>query len=109
MSTTGTPPPGPSCASGEPHWKPALKRVARLTPREQETFELLAEGLSNTSMARRLHVTERTVRAHVAAVMEKLELDSRLAACLASYAFTTEHRARTGPELSSELSEEYRS
>ncbi|MFI9226887.1 response regulator transcription factor [Streptomyces rimosus] len=87
MSDFGTPMPGPARAAGEPHWKPSLGKVGRLTPRERETFLLLAEGLSNESMARRLYVTERTVRAHVAAVMAKLELDSRLAACLASYAF----------------------
>ncbi|MFE4334416.1 response regulator transcription factor [Streptomyces sp. NPDC056831] len=76
---------------GAPHWTPALEPVGRLTPREQETFLLLAEGLSNGTMAQRLHVTERTVRAHVAAVMEKLELSSRLTVCLASYVFSTEH------------------
>ncbi|KJK49017.1 MULTISPECIES: response regulator transcription factor [unclassified Streptomyces] len=90
MSETETPYAAPARAPGGPHWKPALGRVGRLTPREQETFLLLAEGLSNESMAQRLHVTERTVRAHVAAVMEKLELSSRLAVCLASYAFATE-------------------
>ncbi|AIA02564.1 response regulator transcription factor [Streptomyces noursei] len=75
--------------SSEPHWRPALGRVCRLTRREQETFALLFEGLSNASMAERLHITERTVRAHVAAVLAKLELESRLAACLASYEFFT--------------------
>lgn len=88
--------------TGEPHWAPALKRVGRLTPRERETFLLLAEGLSNESMAQRLHVTERTVRAHVAAVLDKLELNSRLAACLASYAFGTEVRSCGHPELLAE-------
>ncbi|MEU1080734.1 LuxR C-terminal-related transcriptional regulator [Streptomyces sp. NPDC005908] len=90
MNVTAPHMPAGARAPGAPHWKPALERVGRLTPREQETFLLLAEGLSNAGMARRLHVTERTVRAHVAAVMEKLELDSRLTACLASYAFSTE-------------------
>ncbi|MFD6885642.1 response regulator transcription factor [Streptomyces sp. NPDC059957] len=73
-----------------PRWKPALGRVHRLTPREKETFLLLAEGLSNDWMAQRMHVTERTVRAHVSAVMEKLELQSRYSACLAAYAFGAE-------------------
>ncbi|MFG2976209.1 response regulator transcription factor [Streptomyces sp. NPDC048331] len=87
-------------APGAPHWTPALERVGRLTPREQETFLLLAEGLSNETMARRLHVTERTVRAHVAAVMEKLELSSRLTVCLASYVFSTENTDATDRPVS---------
>lgn len=91
MSATAPHTPAGARAPGAPHWKPALERVGRLTPREQETFLLLAEGLSNERMARRLHVTERTVRAHVAAVMEKLELNSRLTVCLASYVFSTEY------------------
>lgn len=99
MSDIGTPLPDPSCAAGEPHWTPALKRVGRLTPRERETFLLLAEGLSNESMAQHLHVTERTVRAHVAAVMDKLELKSRLAACLASYVFGSESRSSVQPGI----------
>jgi DNA-binding NarL/FixJ family response regulator len=102
VSDTATPSPTGARPPGAPHWKPALERVNRLTPREQETFLLLAEGLSNASMAGRLHVTERTVRAHVAAVMEKLELDSRLTVCLASYAFSTEYatagRQETAPK-----------
>ncbi|MFI9206452.1 response regulator transcription factor [Streptomyces sp. NPDC053048] len=85
-------------ASNEPHWMPALQRVDRLTPREREVFVLLAEGLSNDQMARRLWVSERTVRAHLSAVLEKLELGSRLCGCLASYAFRTSgthHRSRS--------------
>ncbi|MDX2819970.1 LuxR C-terminal-related transcriptional regulator [Streptomyces ipomoeae] len=71
--------------------------MGRLTPREQETFLLLAEGLSNEAMAQRLHVSERTVRAHVSAVMGKLELGSRLTTCLASYTFLTERRSDAHP------------
>ncbi|TLS43740.1 response regulator transcription factor [Streptomyces montanus] len=59
----------------------------RLTPREFEVFVMMAEGLSNERMADRLYLTERTVRAHLSAVTEKLELDSRLSVCLASYLF----------------------
>lgn len=74
----------------EPRWRIALKYVDRLTPRERELFTLLAEGSSNQCMADQLNVTERTVRAHLAAVMEKLEVTSRMAACLAAYCFRQE-------------------
>ncbi|MFD5465796.1 helix-turn-helix transcriptional regulator [Kitasatospora sp. NPDC127059] len=75
-----------AAAGSEPAWTRALDRLGRLTPREREVFVMLAEGLSNHQMAARLQVTERTVRAHLTAVLEKLELESRLSGCLASYA-----------------------
>ncbi|MFF4549482.1 response regulator transcription factor [Streptomyces sp. NPDC001435] len=71
----------------EPQWTAALQRLDRLTPRESEVFVMMAEGLSNEDMANRLHLTERTVRAHLSAITEKLELHSRLSLCLASYVF----------------------
>ncbi|SBT89780.1 regulatory protein, luxR family [Streptomyces sp. DI166] len=77
----------PEARRHEPHWIAALQRLDRLTPRESEVFVLMAEGLSNEDMADRLHLTERTVRAHLSAITEKLELNSRLRLCLASYAF----------------------
>jgi DNA-binding NarL/FixJ family response regulator len=46
-----------------------------LTPREREVLALLAEGLSNTSIASRLSVTERTVEAHTTQIFAKLGLE----------------------------------
>ncbi|MGX5210400.1 response regulator transcription factor [Streptomyces violaceus] len=85
---------GHSEAVDEPRWRLALKYVDRLTPRERELFTLLAEGSSNQCMADQLNVTERTVRAHLTAVMEKLEVTSRMAACLAAYYFRQELSTR---------------
>jgi len=47
-----------------------------LTPRERETLELVAEGLSNSAIAMRLFVTQRTVEAHVKQIFLKLGLDA---------------------------------
>jgi DNA-binding NarL/FixJ family response regulator len=47
-----------------------------LTEREREVLALVAEGLSNRAIARRLFVTERTVEAHVKQIFQKLGLDA---------------------------------
>lgn len=48
--------------------------LAALTPREGEVLALMAEGLTNVGIARRLWLTERTVETHVASIMAKLGL-----------------------------------
>jgi DNA-binding NarL/FixJ family response regulator len=50
----------------------------RMTPREQEVVNLIAEGLSNKQMATRLDISTHTVKSHVRNVMEKLALHTRL-------------------------------
>jgi DNA-binding NarL/FixJ family response regulator len=51
----------------------ARDRDSPLTPRELDVLRLLREGLSIDNMARRLVITERTVRAHVTAIKVKLD------------------------------------
>ena len=48
--------------------------LARLSPREREVLELMAEGRSNAAIAARLFVTERAVAKHTAAIFTKLDL-----------------------------------
>jgi two-component system, NarL family, response regulator LiaR len=48
-----------------------------LTDRELEALKLVAQGLSNQEIADRLVVSERTVRAHVSAILGKLHLANR--------------------------------
>ncbi len=51
-----------------------------LSPREQETLRLLAQGYDNRRIARELTLAEKTVRNHVSNIMAKLGVPSRAAA-----------------------------
>jgi len=48
------------------------KPVANLTPREMTVLRMLSEGLGHVEIAERLEISERTARAHVAAIRDKL-------------------------------------
>ena len=48
--------------------------IDRLTPREREVLELMAEGRSNGAIAEQLVVSERAVEKHVTSIFEKLRL-----------------------------------
>ena len=48
--------------------------LAVLSPREREVLQLMAEGLSNAGIGRRLWVAEGTVEKHVRSIMTKLNL-----------------------------------
>jgi DNA-binding NarL/FixJ family response regulator len=54
----------------------ASPAMQRLTSREREIVQLLAEGRSNKQIARLLDLSVKTVETHRAAVMRKLELES---------------------------------
>lgn len=63
-------------------WRDELARVGTLSGRERQVFALIGAGHSNRGIADRLHVTERTVKAHVASILAKLGVESRLQAGL---------------------------
>jgi pimeloyl-ACP methyl ester carboxylesterase/DNA-binding CsgD family transcriptional regulator len=63
----------------------------RLTGRELQVAELVAEGLTNQAIARRLSVAPRTAEAHVENIRRKLQVRSRAQIA----AWVTEHRLRS--------------
>jgi DNA-binding NarL/FixJ family response regulator len=58
--------------------RPEALEAVRMTPREREVINLIAEGLSNKEIATRLEIATDTVKSHVRNVMEKLMLHTRL-------------------------------
>ncbi|WTY22277.1 response regulator transcription factor [Streptomyces anulatus] len=63
----------------------ARERVAGLTPRERDVLSHLGGGLSNGQIARRLHLVEGTVKAHVSSVLARLGVDNRAAAAVVAH------------------------
>lgn len=83
-----------SVAAGQPYLAPAAQRQLMellrkpweskeaLTERETDVLRLIAEGLSNKHIARRLNLTEGTVKGYVSQILAKLRLEDRTQAAL---------------------------
>jgi len=54
-----------------------INKIAELTPKQLEVFNLLADGLLNKQIAYQQAVTEATIKAHVTAIMRKLNVYNR--------------------------------
>ncbi|MCT8157104.1 response regulator transcription factor [Bifidobacterium polysaccharolyticum] len=57
--------------------EPVTRRFQTLTDREQEIVALVADGLDNQAIARRLYLSEGTVRNHISAILAKTNLANR--------------------------------
>lgn len=58
--------------------KRGVKAAVRMTVRERQVIESIADGLSNKEIADRLHIATHTVKSHVHNILEKLALHTRL-------------------------------
>ena len=60
--------------------KATEERPQRLTEREMEVLKLVAQGLNNRDIAKKLYISENTVKNHIRNILEKLHLHSRMEA-----------------------------
>ncbi|AYV14502.1 two-component system response regulator NarL [Shewanella algae] len=73
----------PILAAGLRHSTPKTKRdIDSLTVREKDIIRLISHGLSNKSIAKKLMITEGTVKVHVKHLLKKLSLRSRVEAAV---------------------------
>lgn len=61
-----------------------MQRLATLTPQQVRVLMMLSDGLMNKQIAYELSISEATVKAHVSAILQKLDVDSRTQAVIAA-------------------------
>jgi len=69
------------------------ERLKQLTPRQREIVSLIGRGASNKEIAHALHVSDKTVKAHLTGIFRKLKLSDRLQLAL----FVTQLGASSAP------------
>jgi two-component system response regulator DegU len=62
--------------------EPAAEPLKNLTRREQEILRLVAEGLTNEEIGKRIFISEKTVKTHLTNIFDKLKVNNRFKAAL---------------------------
>ena len=76
----------------------SLIKSVRMTKREKQVIELIADGLTNKEIAQQLNLSTYTVKSHVHNILEKLALHTRVQ--IAKYAHTTEEFKEVADSIS---------
>lgn len=63
----------------------SLRKIKSLTNREYEVLSLIAEGLNNKDIAKKLYISEKTVKNHVSSIFKKLEVNDRIQAAIFAF------------------------
>ncbi|MFH9955950.1 response regulator [Streptomyces roseolus] len=74
---------------------PEDERLAALSERERSVLELIGEGLTNRQIAKRLYLSEKTVKNHISRLLGKLGVERRVQAAVIA-AQTHEHETGNG-------------
>jgi len=69
-------------ARTDPESGALVRRLSSLTPQQVRVLMMLSQGLLNKQIAYELSVSEATVKAHVSAILQKLDVDSRTQAVI---------------------------
>lgn len=81
----------------------AARVIDSLTPQQTTVLRLLGEGLLNKQIAYELSISESTVKAHVSAILKKLEVSSRMQAVLLAQRGTVGHLSAPLPAAEAAL------
>jgi DNA-binding NarL/FixJ family response regulator len=68
--------------TGDDELKLLLQRFRELTPKQIQVLSFLRSGLMNKQIAHEMNVTEATIKAHISAILRKLEINTRTQAVL---------------------------
>ena len=71
-------------AADDPETSRLMRQLASLTPQQVRVLMMLSDGLMNKQIAYELTISEATVKAHVSAILQKLDVDSRTQAVIAA-------------------------
>ena len=77
-----TPPDFDTASRADPESDALVRRLSSLTPQQVRVLMMLSQGLLNKQIAYELAVSEATVKAHVSAILQKLDVDSRTQAVI---------------------------
>jgi DNA-binding NarL/FixJ family response regulator len=82
VAAAGEAPLAPRAATELVAARRAARPAAELTPREREVLLMVGEGLPNKLIARRLEISEKTVKAHLTRIFERIGVTDRTQAAL---------------------------